>query len=188
MRLLNVGSGGSKDVPEIYKGWNQDSLDIDPRVNPDIVCDARELRTLRPSKYDGVICFQNLEHFHRHEVPVVLKGFLHVLKPSGFAHIAVPDMSAVFEALASGRDINEIWYNSPGGPISFHDVIYGWGKMISQGNLYYCHKTGFLENSLAKTLSEAGFVKVMTASDGMNLLAFAFKSQPSGALLRKLEL
>ncbi len=189
MRLLNVGSAGSKDVPPIYNGWQQDSLDIDASVNPDIVCDARELRKLQPSKYDAVYISHCLEHFYSHEVPNVLAGFLHVLKPAGFAHIAVPNMNAVFEAIVKGnRDINEIWYKSAGGPISFHDVIYGWGAQVSNGNLHYCHKTGFTEKSLAKAL-RVGFRQVMTATDDYgNLYAFAFKSKPSKETVRRLGL
>lgn len=187
MRLLNVGSGGSKDVPRIYQGWEQDSLDIDANVNPDIVCDAREMRKLPPAKYDSVFCSHCLEHFYKHEVPTVLLGFAHVLNAGGFAHIAVPNMNAVFEAITKGNfDINDTWYQSHGGPISFHDVIYGWGKQVTLGNLYYCHKTGFTEKSLAKELRKA-FATVFTAADDSgNLHAFAFKTKPSREKLRRL--
>ncbi len=74
------------------------------------------------------------------------------------------------------------------GPISFHDVIYGWGKMVANGNLHYCHKTGFTEQSLTKALHEAKFKPVMTASDGMNLHAYAFKEKPAKVLLQRLGL
>lgn len=188
MRLLNVGSAGSRDVPPVYFGWEQDTLDIDPNVNPDIVCDARQMRTLPPAKYDGIYCSHTLEHFFKHEVPTVLSGFLHALKPSGFAQIAVPNMTALFAAVAS-RDIDETWYVSPGGPISFHDVIYGWGRQVAQGNQFYCHKTGFTEQSLTKACTKAGFRTTMTAADEAgNLHAFAFKRKPSRGTLQRLGL
>ena len=173
-------------MPQIYRGWEQDLLDIDPAVKPDIVCDAKKMRSLPAGKYDAVFCSHNLEHFHKHEVSAVLSGFMHVLRRDGFAHIAVPDMKALFECVVKGnRDIDDTWYVSSGGPITFHDVIYGWGKQISQGNSYYCHKTGFSEKSLGKALRKAGFVKVFTASDGSSLHAFAFRSKPSKAQLQK---
>ena len=52
-KVLNVG-GNSKDIamPDIYKGWTQVWLDIDPAVNPDVLCDARELITLPANTYD----------------------------------------------------------------------------------------------------------------------------------------
>jgi hypothetical protein len=95
-------------------------------------------------------------------------------------------MTAVFQAV-QGRDIDETWYRAPSGAISFHDVIYGWGKQVANGNLYYCHKTGFTEKSLGKALRAAGFASVMIASDeGGNLHAFAFKTKPRPARLAQL--
>ena len=131
-------------------------------------------------------CSHNLEHFHAHEVPAVLDGFKHVLKPTGYAHISVPDLQALMECVVKGnRDIEDTWYVSPSGPIAFRDVLYGWGKQIEQGNVYYCHKTGFSEKSLTKALKQARFAKVYTASDGCSLHAFAFKSKPTKAQLQR---
>ncbi len=186
LRVLNVGGGGSRDLPVHFKGWDQDLLDIDPSVKPDIVCDAKLMTKLPRNKYDAVFCSHNLEHFYKHEVPAVLAGFQHVLKPPGFAQIAVPDMPSLFEALARGRDIDDIWYVSGGGPISFHDVIYGWGAQVKQGNVYYAHKTGFTEKSITKALRAAKFVSVYTAVDSANLHAYAFKGRPTKAALQRL--
>lgn len=163
-------------------------LDIDPVVRPDIVCDARKLHTLPAGAYDAVFCSHNLEHFHQHEVPLVLKGFQHVLNKSGFAHILVPDMQWLFETVVSDdRDIDDVSYVSPSGPVTFHDMIYGFGAAMAQGNLYYAHKTGFTEKSLAKTLMRARFARTYTARDGRGeLVAYAFKSRPSVLQLRKL--
>lgn len=189
-KVLNVGGGASRDVPLIFKGWDQDVLDIDPMVQPDIVCDAKDMRKLRGQTYDAVYCSHNLEHFYRHEVPTVLQGFVHVLKADGFTYIVVPDIKSVLEALVRGNhDITDTAYISPGGPISFHDIIYGWGKQMSKGNLYYAHKTGFTEKTLTTALRSAKFAKVLTATDDLgNLFAFAFKSNPSKAKLRMLGL
>jgi len=93
--VLNVG-GNSKEIPipPHYNGWNHLLLDIDPKGKPDVVCDARELTTLAANRYDAIYCSHNLEHYHQHELPKVLGGFLHLLKDDGFAEIHVPDMQA----------------------------------------------------------------------------------------------
>jgi len=85
-RFLNVG-GNNKGIPLAleYRGWEHVMLDIDPRSNADLICDARQLATLAPSAFDSVYCSQNLEHYHRHEGLQVLKGFRHILKNDGFA-------------------------------------------------------------------------------------------------------
>jgi hypothetical protein len=116
----------------------------------------------------------------------VLSGFVHVLKPNGFAHITVPDIGRLFEAV-KGKDINDTYYVCGGGKISFHDVLYGWGAQIESGNVFYAHKTGFTVKSLTNALTDAGFMKVMVASDGVgNLHSYAFKRRPNTELLRSL--
>ena len=84
-RVLNVGGGNKKiPIPEHYAGWEHLLLDIDPRGEPDIVCDARELRSLGESRFDAIYCSHNLEHYYRHDVLKVLAGMHHVLRDDGF--------------------------------------------------------------------------------------------------------
>jgi SAM-dependent methyltransferase len=99
-KVLNVG-GNSKaiSIPKHFEGWTHDLLDIDPRGKPDIVCDARKLTTLAPDLYDAVYCSHNLEHYFAHDVPKVLRGFHHVLKPDGFAEIRVPDIALLMRTV-----------------------------------------------------------------------------------------
>ena len=63
-RVLNVG-GGSKDIPlpPHYAGWEHVLMDIDPKGQPDLVCDARELPALPAGQYDAIFCSHNLEHY-----------------------------------------------------------------------------------------------------------------------------
>ncbi len=182
--VLNVG-GGSKSVPipEHYAGWRNVVLDIDPRRGADIVCDARELRTLSPGRYDAVYCSHNLEHYFEHQVPGVLAGFAHVLKETGFAEIRVPDMPAVFRRmLDEGMDLGDALYESPAGPIRVLDVIYGWSPEIERsGNDFFAHKTGFSGKSLGEALLAAGFAEVWNAPPfgPYELRALAFKRTPT---------
>ena len=185
-KVLNVG-GNSKDIamPDIYKGWTQVWLDIDPAVNPDVLCDARELITLPANTYDAIYCSHNLEHYYRHDVKKVLAGFFHVLKKDGFAHIRVPDLGAVMrEFVEKNMDINDTLYVSPAGPIAIQDVIYGWGKEIERsGNDFFAHKIGFTETSLIATLMDANFYQVYSGAGAFEVTAFAFKDEPSPAEL-----
>jgi len=186
MRVLNVGGGTGREIPRHYKGWEQHVLDIDPNVGAEIVCDAKEMRTLKAAQYDAIFCSHNLEHFYRHEVPTVLAGFRHVLKADGFAQIAVPDLMALVRDMT---DPDAVWYRTGAGvPITFHDVLYGWDAVMSKGNLFYAHKCGFSRESLTRVLRKAGFAKVLTAVDGYNVHAFAFQQKPTKARLELLGL
>jgi SAM-dependent methyltransferase len=182
--VLNVG-GGSKQIPipPHYFGWNHLLRDIDPAGGPDIVCDARDLVSLEAGQFDAIYCSHNLEHYYQHDGAKVLRGFLHVLKPQGFAEIRVPDLRCVMKRLvATGMDIEDTLYVSPGGPISVRDVIYGWGKQIEQSGVdFYAHKTGFTPASLRAVLEQTGFAKVFVGEieEAFEIRALAFKTEPT---------
>ena len=175
--VLNVGGGASKALPPGYSGWEQHVLDIDPDVDPDVLCDALKLReVVAEGTYDAVYCSHNLEHFYQHDVPTVLAGFVHVLKPGGTVEVHVPNLANLMEQVVDGkRDINDIWYCSGGGPITFHDVLYGWSKAMKGGNLFYAHKCGFTAKSLKTALTAAGFNRVTVSAQDSNLMAKAKK-------------
>ena len=175
-RVLNVGGGAGRQLPEEYAGWKQDLLDIDPAVRPDICCDALKLteRSTAKGKYDAVYCSHTVEHFYEHDVPRLFAGFKHVLRRGGAVDIAVPDVLALMRhMLLSGKDIQDEWYMSSGGPIKYHDVLYGWSLAMRSGNLYYAHKCGFTGKSLGEKLAAAGFKNIKVGSDGFNLIAKA---------------
>lgn len=190
-KVLNVG-GNSKTIaiPEIYDGWQQVWLDIDPAVQPDVLCDAREMHTLPAATYDAIYCSHNLEHYYQHDVKKVLAGFRHVLKDDGFIHIRVPDIGAVMKAFVENdMDINDVLYVSPAGPITIQDVVYGWGREIERsGNDFFAHKTGFTETSLLATLMEAEFYQIYSGADEFEVNAIAFKDDPTQAQLDELGL
>jgi SAM-dependent methyltransferase len=181
--VLNVG-GNSKDIPipPHYQGWQHLLLDIDARRDVDVVCDARELGEFEAARFDAIYCSHNLEHYYAHDVPRVLAGFLHVLKPDGFAEIRVPDLEAVIRKLAGGElGLEDELYDSPAGPITALDVIYGYGKEIeSSGEDFYAHKTGFSAQTLNSTLQRAGFQEVWKAPplSDYEIRALAFR-QPA---------
>ncbi len=181
-KVLNVG-GYNKNIvlPPQYKGWQHVLLDIDPRGNPDVLCDARELMSLSTNEYDAVYCSHNLEHYYRHDVPKVLRGFIHVLKEDGFADISVPDLDAVMKNVVQKEmDIDDILYQLPIGPILVRDVIYGYGVEIEQsGKDFFAHKTGFTPKSLKKILNECGFSHIFTGVVGFQVRAIAFKDEPT---------
>ncbi len=181
-RVLNVGGGNKAiPIPDHYQGWDHVLLDIDPRRKPDVVCDARELAKLPAQLYDAIYCSHNLEHYWRHDLPRVLAGFLHVLRTHGFVEIAVPDVRAAIEEMARrGSDLDDILYESPAGPISVNDVIYGSAKMIAAaGDDFMAHKNAFSPKTLATAFREAGFAYLFAAKGDFEIRAFAFKREPT---------
>ena len=182
-RLLNVG-GGSKSIalPPEYSGFEHVLLDIDPQGAPDIVLDGRQLGELAAAQFDGIYCSHNLEHYFRHDVPKVLAGFFHVLKPGGFAQIRVPDLTELMRRVVQGKiDLEETLYVSPAGPIAPLDVIYGFGRQIETSGVdFFAHKTGFSDQSLSRAVERAGFSPnfARVADLEINLLAFKGPADP----------
>jgi SAM-dependent methyltransferase len=186
-KVLNVG-GNNKAIPlpPQYAGFQHVLLDIDPKGSPDILCDARRLAGLEASQFDAVYCSHNLEHYYRHDAQAILVGFLHVLKMGGFAHIRVPDLHEVMRVtIERGLDIEDVLYQSPEGPITVLDVLYGYGVEIERsGQDFYAHKTGFTQESLLKALQAAGFSRAYTGTGSLEIEALAFKGMPDPETLR----
>jgi SAM-dependent methyltransferase len=190
-KVLNVGGNSKKiAIPKYFAGWTHELLDIDPRGKPDIVCDARKLTTLAPGSYDAVYCSHNLEHYFAHEVPKVLAGFRHVLKPDGFAEIRVPDVAQLMRTVAEkDLDLLDVIYQSPAGPVRVRDVLYGFGPEIERsGRDFYAHKTGFSPNSLALALRESAFPQHVVLRGNLEIRAYAFKQKPAMQQLEALGL
>ena len=182
-KVLNVG-GGSKSIalPPQYAAFEHLLLDIDPKGQPDIVCDARQLSGLPAAQFDAVYCSHNLEHYYRHDVPQVLAGILHVMKDGGFVQIRVPDLTELMRVTVSqGLDVDDVLYTSPSGPVMVLDVLYGHSPTIERsGEEFFAHKTGFTQKSLSNAVARAGFSSMfcMTGNLEINLIAFKGKPDP----------
>lgn len=189
--VLNVG-GNSKEIPipEYFDGWKHDLLDIDPDTSADIICDGRELHTLDASSYDAVYCSHNLEHYHPHEIKKVLSGFYHILKEDGFIDIRVPDIMSVIKYVVEyDIELDDELYVSPSGPITAHDVIYGYGKEIERsGNDFFSHKRGFTPITLENSIRNSGFdfIFIIETPQAFEVRAYAFKQKPSEELQQML--
>lgn len=148
-RLLHPGCGGEK-LPFWFDGCEEVRLDIDARVCPDIIASITDMGDI--GEFDIVYTAHTLEHLYQHDVPIALAEFHRVLKPGGSVIIFVPDLEDV-------KPDYEVLYESEGGPISGIDLFYGPAHYVAQ-NPYYAHHTGFVKETLAKALTEAGFKEV----------------------------
>lgn len=190
-KVLNVG-GYSKEIslPSAYNGWDHVLLDIDPKCNPDVLCDARELTSRPAEEFDAIYCSHNLEHYYRHDAPKVLAGFLHVLKEDGFVQIRVPDLAEVMKTVIErGLDVSDVLYQVGDRPITVLDVLYGYGVEIEQsGSDFFAHKTGFTEKSLIEALKQARFAITFTGRGNLEIVAYAFKNWPTDYAISLLNL
>ncbi len=176
--VLHVGCGGynPKMLNERYRNeeWKEIRLDINKDVRPDILASLTDMSAVESNSVDAVWSSHNVEHLYAHDVPIALGEFLRVLKPGGHALITLPDLQQIAEYIIEDR-LDEVIYESPIGPITGVDFIFGHGESIAQGNHYMQHLTGFTATSLKNCLGKAGFVRLNAWFSPFNLWVEAFK-------------
>lgn len=159
--ILHVGPGHRSNgarLPATFQtpDWQEIRLDIDPANEPDIVGSMLDMAAMADSSVDALYSAHNIEHVHAHEVPDVLKEFLRVLKPDGFAVITCPDLQSVCALVAEDK-LTDAAYQSPAGLITPLDILYGHGTALAAGHHYMAHKCGFTLKTLTTALHSAGF-------------------------------
>jgi SAM-dependent methyltransferase len=176
--VLNVGCGypSRQGLHSAYQSaeWRELRLDINPDVNPDVLCSMTDMHPIASGTIDAVWSSHNLEHLQRHEVPIALAEFRRVLRPGGEMLLTLPDLQRIAELVATDGLEDEA-YNSPAGPITPLDMIYGHTPSLARGNEYMAHRTGFTARTLGQLLVEAGFTGVALQREGFSLWARAFK-------------
>jgi len=178
--VLDVGSNIYDILPDTYQGWRRITLDIDPTCNPDIHMDARRIAYDWPSgkdTFDAVFASHFLEHIYRHEAPTVLAGFLHVLKPGGWAEIHVPNVGLLMrKAAVLSLDLEDFLYDSDAGPIRVVDVLFGYQKMVQEsGQDWMCHRYAYSLKSMANLMAETEFRDVEFRAGNMEVIVIAYK-------------
>ena len=182
--VLNVGCGYPlrQRLHRHFHGpeWREIRLDLDPAVQPDIVCSITEMSPVAADSVDAIWSSHNLEHLQRHEVPLALAEFIRVLKPHGLLLLTLPDLRQVAQFVAEDR-LEDQAYMSLSGPITPLDMIFGHTASLAHGNPFMAHRTGFTARTLHKVLTEAGFVEITLRQGGsFDLWATAYKPTPSG--------
>ena len=181
--LLHVGCGPEDKSDN--KGFNNDDwkevrFDIDESVNPDIIGTLTDMKLVETSSVDAIYSAYNLDHIYAHEVPIALGEFYRVLKDDGLAVVKCPDLQRVCEAIVKDKLLDTL-YDSPIGPISAIDIMYGNRKEISEGNEYMEKKVGFTYSVLNGAFAEAGFKTRYggRSQEGWELTIIAFKQKKS---------
>ena len=188
--LLHVGCGflNKSDL----KGFNNDNwkeirFDIDKRVNPDIVGSLTDMKLVETASVDAIYSAYNIDHIYPHQVPIALREFYRVLKEDGIVVIKCPDLQSVCEAVAQDKLLEPL-YDSPAGPISPIDIMFGNRKVIAEGNDYMDKKGGFTYSVLNGALYEAGFKTRYggRSQKGWELTLVAFKQEKSEEEIEKI--
>ena len=194
--LVNAGCGpraGGK-LPVYFDAWQQLRVDIDASVEPDILADLTDLSPIPDGSADAVWAAHCIEHLYQHQVTLALREFRRVLREDGFVCLIVPDLQSVAQYVAADR-LHEPLYQSPAGPVTAHDILYGFGPAIASGRTSMAHRCGFTPGMLQRCFHGLPFGEVVVRRRSTELeLAVLARATPSkddaerAALMAALEL
>ncbi|MGO9990991.1 MAG: class I SAM-dependent methyltransferase [Steroidobacteraceae bacterium] len=160
--VVNVGCGpfNANDLPDYFDGWKKLRVDVDRAVQPDIIADLTDLSPIADGAADAVWASHCIEHLYEYQVPIALAEFRRVLSDDGFACIIVPDLQTVANYVAADR-LHETLYDSPAGPVTPHDILFGFGAAIAGGRPSMAHRCGFTPTMLQRAFSRLPFGEVL---------------------------
>lgn len=171
--LLNIGFGGCclKDCvfAEDLLEYDEITMDIDTKYNPDIVCDINDMSSIPTGSVDFVYMSHVLEHLDYFSVDIVLKEIARILKTHGEARIIVPNIAHVIPNIQEDKLFDTV-YESPGGPVTTMDILYGSKYSIKRkNNSYMIHKLCFTPN-VVNHFSQSTGLSLLSEQAGHNLI------------------
>lgn len=185
--VLNAGCGDSdrSALPAYFAGWRELRVDVSAAAAPDLVASVTDLSAIADGSIDAVWSSHCIEHLAAHEVPLALAEFRRVLNDTGFACLIVPDVQAIAEWLATDR-LDEPVYQSAAGPVTAHDMLWGFGPAIAGGATAMAHRCGFTPTLFVKRLQAANFGEiVLRRRSNLELAAVALREDSGSALRRE---
>ena len=159
--VVNLGCGPrGSSLPPFFRGWRELRVDVDEAVEPDVLADLTDLSPIPAGAADAIWAAHCVEHLYAHEVPTALVQFRRLLRPEGFACVIVPDLQTVAQQVAANR-MHETLYQSASGPITPHDIFFGFGPAIAAGNTAMAHRCGFTPGMLEQCFGDRLFAEVI---------------------------
>jgi hypothetical protein len=179
--LANVGCGplNAASLPAYFNDWTQLRVDSDPKVQPDILADLCDLSPIASGSVQAVWAAHCIEHLYLHQVPTALAEFRRVLSDDGFLCVLVPDLQTVAQYLVADRLVEPL-YQSPAGPVTPHDMIFGFGAAIAAGRPSMAHRCGFTPATLQRCFLGLPYGEIVLRRRGPSLeLAAVARAQPA---------
>ena len=160
--LVNLGSGPKNlsRLPAMFAEWREFRVDVDPAALPDLVADITDLSAINNGSADAVWSAHCIEHLYHHQVTKALEEARRILADDGFLCVIVPDLQAIAGYLETDRLLDPV-YQSAAGPVTAHDMLFGFGPDLASGHPTMAHNCGFTAGVLLQKLREARFAEMI---------------------------
>jgi SAM-dependent methyltransferase len=185
--LVNLGSGpkGFGRLPAMFADWREFRVDVDPDVAPDLLADITDVSSIETGAADAVWSAHCIEHLFLHEVGRAIAEAHRILADDGFLCMIVPDLQSIASYIVNDR-LHEVIYQSPAGPVTAHDMLFGFTPALAQGRTSMAHNCGFTPSLLMQRLQESRFAEiVLRRRPNHELAAVARKRAPADAAERE---
>jgi hypothetical protein len=160
--LVNVGCGPREHgrLPKYFDSWREVRVDSDESVAPDMIADLTDLSAIPPACGHAIWASHCVEHLYDHQVRIALHQFRRVLREDGFLCMIVPDLQTIAGLIVADR-LHDVIYESAAGPVSAHDMLYGFGPAIARGHTLMAHRCGFTPGGLQRCFQGMPFGEVV---------------------------
>ena len=193
--LVNLGCGpkDSAWLPAMFADWRELRVDADPKAAPDLLADITDLSAIETGSIDAIWSAHCLEHLYLHQVPAAIAEMHRILADDGFLCLIVPDLQVLAEYIVNDK-LHEVVYQSAAGPVTAHDILFGYGPYIARGLSGMAHRCGFTPGLLIRELQKSPFAEIMLRRRPNHELAAVARKRPPlsdterEALLEALEL
>jgi SAM-dependent methyltransferase len=161
----------------MFAEWRELRVDADPRTGPDLLADITDLSAIETGSVDAVWSAHCLEHLYQYQVGQAIAEAYRILGDDGFLCLIVPDLQFVADYI-SGDRLHEVIYQSAAGPVTAHDIIYGYGPYLAQGHDRMAHRSGFTPGLLVRKLQEVPFGEIVLRRRANQELAAVARKRP----------
>jgi len=140
---------------KLYLGCGNDkregfiNIDIDEKVNPDIVADVKNLNMFGDGSVDEIECCHLFEHLTYPDAVNALKEWYRVLNKGGKLSLELPNLERCLEILYKKEGEEAQKYAMRG--------IYGYIPDIQKSGIAHIHKYGWTPRTLNNELKKIGF-------------------------------
>lgn len=166
-KFLHIGCGlkRKESTTPVFNTdkWEEITLDIDERNNPDIIASMDDLSDVASNSFDAIYSSHNIEHLFYHQALTAIKEFYRILKPTGYIYVLCPDIISACEALIEKGPNEPLYKTLNNSYVAAADIIYGWRGPIEQGNEFMAHKFGYSEKTLISAFQHGGFSNIVSS-------------------------
>lgn len=160
-KIIDIGCG---PIYNDFEGVKPIRVDIREDVNPDFVCDVRQLTAFEKETFDVVFSSHVLEHIPRNQVDETLDEWIRILRQDGELRLVLPNIKWAAERIMRDEIDHHVM-----------NVLYG-----AQSYATDFHFNGFTPETLTKMLRARGFTDIVHKEEGYNILLIASRKTGAG--------